>query len=167
MLTILLVFRWKMGGLKPTIFSVLPAGIGSLWTLGLVGWFGGEASILTAVAPIFIIVIGSADGLHFMSHFQDSKLEGDTTFDSITKTLQIVGIPMIITTLTSMVGFLSLLSMNTDSIVDLAIYSSIGIFLAGVATWLILPLILSNEIDVLPKSKRERKNHLENILKKV
>lgn len=167
MLTILLVFRWKMGGFKPTIFSVLPAGIGSLWTLGLVGWFGGEASILTAVAPIFIIVIGSADGLHFMSHFQDSKLEGDTTFDSITKTLQIVGIPMIITTLTSMVGFLSLLSMNTDSIVDLAIYSSIGIFLAGVATWLILPLILSNEIDVLPKSKKERQSHLENILKKV
>ena len=76
LLVIFLVFRWQMGALKPTFLSVLPAGIGSLWTFGLIGWIGNEVSILTAVVPIFIIVIGSADGLHFMAHYQDSKKEG-------------------------------------------------------------------------------------------
>ena len=146
LLTILLVFRWQMGAFKPTLLSVLPAGIGSLWTLGIVGWLGNEVSMLTAVVPIFIIVIGSADGLHFMSHFQDSKIEGLDNKEALNKTLKIVGIPMIVTTLTSMAGFLSLLSMSTSSVIDLAIFSALGILLAGVATWYVLPLVLSNNI---------------------
>ncbi len=155
LLVILLVFRWQMGAFKPTLLSVLPAGIGSVWTLGFIGWLGNEVSILTAIVPIFIIVIGSADGLHFLSHFQDSISSGKDHKTALTETLSIVGVPMIVTTLTTIAGFLSLLSMNTASTYDLSIFSSLGILLAGIATWLILPLILSGDIDVLPKKARK------------
>ena len=167
LLTILFVFRWQMKAFKPTVLSVLPAAIGSIWTLGAVGWLGNEVSMLTAVVPIFIIVIGSADGLHFMSHFQDSIIEGYNYKESTIKTLTIVGKPMIVTTLTSMVGFLSLLSMNTSSIYDLAIFSAIGILVAGIATWLVLPLILSNELNVLPKKLEKTRVDLSKPLKKL
>lgn len=167
LLVILLVFRWQIGAFKPTILSVLPAGIGSLWTLGIIGWLGNEVSILTAVVPIFIIVIGSADGLHFMSHYQDSKKEGKNTKTALNNTLKIVGIPMIVTTLTSMAGFLSLLSMSTDSVKDLAVYSALGILLAGIATWYVLPLVLSNNINVLPKKVHVKKVDLSKGLKKL
>ncbi len=166
-ITIFLVFRWQMGAIKPTVFSVLPAGVGSLWTLGIIGWMGNEVSILTAVVPIFIIVIGSADGLHFMSHYQDSKKENQSTHNAITKTLTIVGIPMIVTTLTSMAGFLSLLSIQTSSIFDLAVFSAVGILFAGIATWYVLPLILSHEINVLPKNKDRRVLDLSLYVKKL
>jgi len=66
-----------------------------------------------------------------------------------------------------MAGFLSLLSMDTSSIVDLAIFSALGIFLAGIATWYVLPLILSNEINVQPKHHRPKKIDLSGGLKKV
>lgn len=150
-LLILLVFRSQLGSMKATLLSVLPAGIGSLWTLGIIGLIGNEVSILTAIVPIFVIVIGSADGLHFLTHYQEGKKAGLSTEDAIYETLRVVGIPMIITTLTSMVGFLSLLSMNTSSIIDLAVFATLGIFLAGVATWYLLPLILSGHVNVLPK----------------
>ncbi len=153
LLVILLVFRWQMGAIKPTLMSVLPAGIGSLWTFGIIGWLSNEISILTAIVPIFIIVIGSADGLHFMSHFQDLTTEGFDNKTSLNETLRIVGKPMIVTTLTSLAGFMSLLSMNTESIKDLAIYSTVGIALAGIATWYVLPLLLSHNIAVLRKNK--------------
>jgi predicted RND superfamily exporter protein len=151
-LTIFIVFRIQMKNTKATIFSVLPAGVGSLWTLGIVGLLGNEVSILTAIVPIFIIVIGSADGLHFMSHLQDAKRDGLDTKQGLIHTLKIVGVPMIVTTLTSMAGFLSLLTMDTDSIFDLAVFSSLGIFLAGLATWVVLPFILSNDLNVMPKN---------------
>ncbi len=167
LLVILLVFRWQIGAFKPTLLSVLPAGIGSIWTLGIIGWLGNEVSILTAVVPIFIIVIGSADGLHFMSHFQDSKKEGYDNKTALNKTLTIVGIPMIVTTLTSMAGFLSLLSMRTDSITDLSIFSALGILLAGVATWYVLPLILTNNINVLPKKTKAKKLDFSKYLRKL
>lgn len=166
-LTILLVFRWQMGAFKPTFMSILPAAIGSLWTFGLIGWIGNEVSILTAIVPIFIIVIGSADGLHFMSHFQDSKKEGKDNKTSLNETLQLVGIPMIVTTLTSMAGFISLLSMNTDSIWDLAIFSAVGILFAGLATWYVLPLILTNNINVLPKHESKKSLDLSKYIRKA
>ena len=164
---ILSVFRWQIGAFKPTILSVLPAAIGSIWTFGIIGFLGNEISILTAVVPIFIIVIGSADGLHFTSHFQEALMEGLNRREAMTRTLKVVGIPMIITTLTSMAGFLSLLSIDTSSIIDLSVFATVGIFLAGIATWYVLPLILSNDIDVLPKHHKEKKINISKGLKKV
>jgi len=159
LLIIFFVFRWQMGATIPTLLSILPAGIGSLWTFGLIGWIGNQVSILTAVVPIFIIVIGSADGLHFMSHYQDAKQAGQTNIDALINTLQLVGIPMIVTTLTSMVGFISLLTIHTSSIQSLSIYSAVGILLAGVATWYVLPLILTNPINV--KRKKTTSLHID------
>lgn len=166
-LIILLVFRWQMGSMKPTFMSILPAAMGSLWTFGLIGWIGNEVNILTAIVPILIIVIGSADGLHFMSHFQDSKLEGKDNHTSLNETLTLVGIPMIVTTLTSMVGFLSLLTMKTDSVFDLAVYSSIGILFAGIATWYVLPLLLAGDMDILPKNIHKKRFDLSIYIKKL
>ena len=167
LLVIFLVFRWQMGSIKPTLLSILPAGIGSLWTFGIIGWIGNEVSILTAVVPIFIIVIGSADGLHFMSHYQDSKSLGEDNHLALTNTLKIVGIPMIVTTLTSMAGFLSLLSITSASIKDLSIYSSVGILLAGIATWYVLPLILSNNVNVARKHQKPQRINIAKGIQKL
>lgn len=166
-LIIFLVFKWQMRALKPTFLSVLPAAIGALWTFGLIGWIGHEISLLTAVIPIFVIVIGSADGLHFMSHYQDSRRDGLSSLDALTATLKIVGIPMIITTLTSIAGFLSLLSIKNESLQQLSYFAGIGIFLAGVATWLILPLLISHNIDVTRKTTKEHKFDVSKLIKKL
>ncbi|MCK4259447.1 MAG: RND family transporter [Halanaerobiales bacterium] len=156
LILILTIFRLQMGSMKATFLSVLPAGIGALWTLGLVGWIGKEVSIITVLAPIFAIVIGSADGLHFVSHVQDERSDGVGDIESIVETLKMVGVPMIITTVTSMAGFLSLLVMNTNAIKDLALFASVGILLAGVVTWYVLPLILTGGV-ALSRPKKQRK----------
>lgn len=148
LLLILSVFKTQMKSFKATILSVVPAGLGALWTMGLIGWLGNEVSIITVIAPVFTIVIGSADGLHFISHIQDTRKEGLNKIDSIIETLKMVGIPMIITTVTSVAGFLSLLVMNTESIYDFAIFTSVGITFAGIATWYVLPLILVGKVEL-------------------
>lgn len=148
LLLILSVFKTQMKSFKATIFSVIPAGLGALWTMGLIGWLGNEVSIITVIAPVFTIVIGSADGLHFVSHIQDTRKEGLNKIDSIIETLKMIGIPMIITTVTSVAGFLSLLVMNTESIYDFAIFTSFGITFAGIATWYVLPLILVGKAEL-------------------
>ncbi|MFO7815417.1 MAG: MMPL family transporter [Halanaerobiales bacterium] len=156
LILILLVFKTQMGSLKATLFSILPAGVAALWTLGVVGWSGNQVSIITVLAPIFTIVIGSADGLHFVSHLQESLDEGKNRIESIVNTLKMIGIPMIITTVTSMVGFLSLLVMNTEAIYDLALFASLGVFLAGIATWFVLPLFLTRNINLPYNSKGKK-----------
>ncbi|MDA3846398.1 MAG: MMPL family transporter [Vallitaleaceae bacterium] len=156
LITLLIVFNFQIRSKKGTILSVLPAGIGALWTLGIVGWIGEPVSILTVLAPIFAIVIGSADGLHFIAHVQEEQVEHGDTKLALTNTLKMVGVPMIITTVTSMAGFLSLLVMNTEAIKGLAIFASLGIMLAGIATWYILPLILSGGLILHGKVHKDR-----------
>ncbi|QVK19904.1 MMPL family transporter [Mycoplasmatota bacterium] len=165
LLLVLVVFRSQMKSLKATMMSVLPAGIGTLWTMGLLGFIGEELSIISVLAPVFTIVIGSADGLHFMSHILEVEEEGYKRFDSIVHTLKMVGIPMIITTITSIFGFMSLIFLRTDSIKYLALTASLGIFFAGIATWYVLPLILSTDTKVA--SKRQGKKITYNFVKKL
>lgn len=180
LLLVLIVFRTQMGSSKATILSIVPAGIAALWTMGIVGWIGRPVSIITVLAPIFTVVIGSADGLHFVSHVQDGRREGKSRHESISSTLRMVGVPMIITTVTSMAGFLSLLVMNTRAIHDLALFASLGILLAGVATWYVLPVILTGSIELEPcrkpksrhathprKGSSERPSHLLSIVPRI
>lgn len=145
---VLLIFGIQLQSFKATLLSILPAGMGALWTMGLLGWLGQDVSIVTVLAPIFTIVIGSADGLHFISHVQDEEANNDSHIDALANTLAIVGKPMIITTITSMVGFLALLTMNTGVIKDLAYSASVGILFAGIITWYVLPLILIGRIQL-------------------
>jgi len=156
LVTLLIVFNFQIRSKKGTILSVLPAGLGALWTLGIVGWIGESVSILTVLAPIFTIVIGSADGLHFIAHVQEEQSEQGDTKQALITTLKMVGVPMIITTVTSMAGFLSLLVMNTEAIKGLAIFAALGIMLAGIATWYVLPLILSGGVILHGKAHRDR-----------
>lgn len=160
---LLLTFRSQLSSFKSAIMSVLPAGIAALWTMGLAGWFGGQLSIITVLAPVFAIIIGSADGLHFVSHMEDHVEEGNTNIQALKKTLKLVGMPMIITTTTSIAGFIGLMLINTDAIKDLAIFASIGILLAGIVTWYVLPLIFVGNIKVRAK----KSHHYETLLKRL
>ncbi len=146
------IFRIQMKSMKATALSVLPAVIAALWTLGFAGLSGNKVSVLTVLAPIFTIIIGSADGLHFNSHVQENLEEKKSMQDSIADTLKMVGVPMVITTVTSVAGFASLLFMKTAAIHDLAIYTSIGIALAGIITFVYLPTVHSFEkVDISKK----------------
>lgn len=142
LILILNIFRWQIGNLKATFFSVMPAGIAALWTMGMLGWTGRELSIVTVLVPIFTIVMGSADGLHFVSHFLENRQNGLSNVESLSITLESVGRAMIMTTLTTMAGFLSLATINSNSMVQMGIFASVGIGLAAVATWFVLPVIL-------------------------
>lgn len=144
---VIFVFRFQLRSWKATFIAVIPALVGAVWVMGLTGWIGEDVSIITSMAPIFTVVIGSADGLHFVSHYLESRGKGQSKKEATARTLQLVGIPMVITTVTSAGGFLSLLVMDTNAVRELAFLSSAGIAFAGIATWFVLPLLLINFIN--------------------
>jgi hypothetical protein len=165
-LTIFFVFKWRLGSRKATFFSVFPAGMGALWTMGFIGWYKGEISVLSILAPIFTIVMGSADGLHFVSHFMDIKKVESDNKKALSKALESTGIAMILTTITTVVGFLSLIYVNSDSLAEVAFFSSLGISFAAVATWLFLPIILLNAKLKIKEDKSKIGMFLENLIGK-
>ncbi len=144
---VFLIFRSQLMSSKATFLAIIPAFVGAIWVMGLIGWLGVKVSIITAIAPLFTLVIGSADGLHFVSHYLEGRQEGFNKKEAVARTLHLVGIPMVITTITSAGGFLSLLVMDTNAVQELAYYCAIGVGFAGLATWFVLPLFMINFVS--------------------
>lgn len=136
------VFRIRIGSSRATILSMVPAVVGAALTLGGMGWLQGSVSTVSVLVPLFVIVLGSADGLHVTSHIMDSLAEGLTSRQAVERTLRTVGVPIILTTLTTMAGFLSLLVVNSGAFQAMGVTAAIGILIAGIATWIILPPLL-------------------------
>ena len=164
-LMMFLVFRWRIGSTKGALLSIVPAGLGALWTMGLISWTIREISMVTVLVPIFTIVMGSADGLHFMSHFLDRIEEDKNEKEAVRDTLEAIGVAIIMTTLTTMAGFLSLVVVKSHALAQMGFFSAIGIGFAGIATWLFLPTVLLNGIRVSRKVK-DRKDLITRFFKK-
>ena len=70
---ILTIFSIRLGSLKAGIFSIAPAGMAAGWSLGFMGLSGFQLSLLTVLVPIFVIILGSADALHLLSHYLETE----------------------------------------------------------------------------------------------
>ncbi len=140
---LIVTFYANVGERRLTILAVIPALLGSLWTFGLLSGLGREIDIVTVIVPIFVLVMGSADGLHFVTHFQDVAADTDDAHERVVSTLREVGIPMILTTVSTAAGFLSLLATDIRPIRQLGVFAAIGITLAGIISFFSLPAMLS------------------------
>ena len=142
-------FYANVGERRLSVLAVVPALLGSVWTFGLLSALGREIDIVTVIVPIFVLVMGSADGLHFVTHFQDVVVEEPDPVDRVVSTLREVGVPMILTTISTAVGFLSLLATDIRPIRQLGLFAAIGITFAGIISFFVLPALMT-EADVQP-----------------
>jgi predicted RND superfamily exporter protein len=138
-------FYANIGDVKLSVLSIVPAALGSLWTFGTISTLGIDVDIITIIVPIFVIVMGSADGLHFVTHYQEECDRTDDVVERVTTTLRQIGTPMILTTLSTMAGFLSLLVTDVSPIRQLGVLTAIGIAYAGIISFFTLPAILSRQ----------------------
>lgn len=146
-------FYATIGDRRLSLLAIVPAVLGSVWTFGLIFGLGNEVDIVTVIVPIFVIVMGSADGLHFVSHFQDESETDGTAVARVTSALRHVGVPMILTTISTAAGFLSLLVTDVEPIRQLGLFSAIGITFAGIISFFSLPALLSR-LHVHPSHHR-------------
>ena len=140
-LLVLLVFRSILKNRRLAIIAIIPAGLGALWTLGTIFWSGQELNLLTILSPIFVVVMGAADGLHYVSHFMDNLSLYPDRRKLTVETLRQTGTPMFLTTITTMAGFASLAWSNIAPMRQMGIFVALGIGYAGLLSLFFLPAI--------------------------
>jgi predicted RND superfamily exporter protein len=140
---LVLVFFATIGDRRLSVLAIVPAALGSLWTFGLVFGLGYEIDVVTVIVPIFVIVMGSADGLHFVTHFQKEAARTTDRVDQVASALSHVGVPMILTTISTAAGFLSLVVTDVEPIRQLGLFTAAGIAFAGIVSFFSLPALLS------------------------
>ena len=125
---------------------LLPLGavlVSTIWTLGLMRWVGLNLTIVTAAIPVLLMAIGSAYGIHLLSiHKETEEPDGDK-LDHIRRTIAAIGLPIILTGVTTMVGFLAFLFSYLTMTREFGVFASLGVILAMVLSITLIPAILS------------------------
>jgi len=140
---VLLVFRYILKSFRFTILAMIPAWFAALWTFGTVFWSGQDLNLLTVLSPLFILVMGSAYGLHYASHFLDNMRQYQDRRELTVATLGMVGTPILLATLTTMAGFASLAWTEVVPMRHMGIFVTLGIGYAGFVAIFFLPAVLS------------------------
>ena len=163
---LLLVFAANIGSRKLAALSIVPAILGSVWTFGFIFGLGYDVNIITIIVPVFVIVMGSADGLHFVTHLQEASRTMPDATERTASALREVGVPMILTTISTAAGFLSLLAADVGPIRQLGVFVAVGITFAGFISFFTLPALLSG-LEIPPPSAHAVGHRLTGVLKKV
>ena len=140
---VLLVFYLVLKKRLLTVLSIVPAGLAALWTFGTIFWSGQDLNLVSAICPIFILVIGSAYGLHYISHYLDNIGKYPDRRQLTVETLRMVGTPIFLATLTTMAGFASLTWTEVVPMRQMGIFVTLGIAYAGFMALFFLPALLS------------------------
>ncbi len=108
-------------------------------SMGLMIGFGFTVHIMSSMIPIFLMPIAVVDSVHIMSEFADTYRRGDDAKQTVRKVVGHLFTPMLFTSLTSAVGFLSLLLTPIPPVQIFGIFVAFGILLAFVLTIVLIP----------------------------
>ncbi|RKZ04189.1 hypothetical protein DRQ25_17270, partial [Candidatus Fermentibacteria bacterium] len=126
----------------------LPLGvvlISTVWTLGAMGWFGVELSMVSNITPIVLVAVGSAYGIHFVAKYREDTNRKIGNVEGTKLALKDVGIPILLTGVTTLIGFLSLAIGGSllTAIADFGLFTAIGVGVATLLSVTLLPAIFS------------------------
>lgn len=134
-LLMLYFFRsWQLV-LSPMLVAVATVII----SMGLLIGAGFTVHIMSSMIPIFLMPIAVVDSVHIMSEFADRWRDGANAREVMSRVIANLYKPMLFTSLTSAVGFLSLLLTPIPPVQVFGAFVAIGILLAFVLTITLIP----------------------------
>jgi hypothetical protein len=134
-LVLAVAFRTVRGVVLP-IVSVLLA---MVWTFGVMALLGKAFNLGTFVLPPLLLVIGSSYGIHVMARHDELRPRHDRHEDLVRHTVEAVWLPLLISAVTTAVGFGALLLNPIVAIRDLGIFAVVGIGFLFIASLGFLP----------------------------
>jgi len=138
-------------------YSMLVVGIGVVWAIGTLVLLGFKITILTALIPPLIIVIGIPNCIFLLNKYHNEfKLHGNK-IKAMTRVIQKVGNATFMTNATTAAGFATFVITQTQMLVEFGIVASINILLVFFISLIIIPSIYS----FLPTPKERHLSHLE------
>ena len=109
-------------------------------SFGVMGWLGIQVNMITVLLPTLIAVLGIADAMHFPVAYRRVRLgePGLGDDEALVKALREASVPCVMTTLTTMAGFLALSASSLAGVRQLGIFAAIGV---GAAFLISLPIM--------------------------
>jgi len=141
-LAIFTVYMVKFRRISLALLTLVPPAGAAVLVVGIMGLIKTQINSLTVMIPSFIVIIGSAYGMHFLSRFQENCAKQE---NPIRRTIHEERVPILFSALTTMAGFSSYILLDMRAFRDMGILVCVGIFSSAVFTLIILPGLVSTK----------------------
>jgi predicted RND superfamily exporter protein len=165
----MVLFRRFYGVVIPLISAITPC----LMVFGIMGWVGEPIGLLNQAYFTLIPVIAIADAIHMVSRFREEfqrKIDaGEAQTEevrnaAIQAALRHIGVACFLTTLTTVVGFCSLMTAEMPVLRSFGLYAGLGVALAYLSVLFFIPLALSLTEPRL-KKREQKSNRVDDMLR--
>ncbi|MEM9866697.1 MAG: efflux RND transporter permease subunit [Bacteroidota bacterium] len=154
-----LIFFFFFRSFRATLISMCVVIIGVMWAFGILGLLQYEITILTALIPPLIIVIGIPNCIFLINKYQQEVKKHGNQALSLQRVISKIGNATLMTNITTASGFATFIILDSDLLKEFGIVASINIIGIFILSLLIIPIVYS--FMALPKTK-----HLKHLNKK-
>jgi len=150
-----------------TVIPFLAVFLSVLWTIGVLTLITGELNLVTILIPTMVFVIGTSDIVHILANYQDSVYKAENRKEAIVRMVKLSAMPCLLTSLTTMVGFGSMVINDIIPIRQLGVYSAVGIGFAYIVGMVLIPILFSYLKHLHLMELRTKENPIPGRLKPV
>lgn len=138
LLVLLLVFRKTSAAFIPLITASLSV----IWLLGAMAALGIPLTVLTAVVPILLVIIGSTEDVHLLAEYYQGLSRGLSRRRAIRSMAHRMGLAIGLTFITSYIGFLAVGANPISLVREFGLVASTGLAINFFLTALLVPVLL-------------------------
>ena len=153
-----LIFFLFFRSIRATLISLLVVIIGVMWSFGVLGFLGYEITVITALIPPLIIVIGIPNCIFLINKYQQEVANHGNQIKSLQRVIVKIGNATLMTNLTTACGFATFILTNSKILKEFGIVASINIFGIFLLSLFLIPIIYS----FLPIPNSKHLKHLKN-----
>lgn len=152
-----LIFFFFFRSYRATFITLLVVMIGVVWALGFIGLFRFEVTVLSALIPPLIIVIGVPNAVFLINKYQQEVKKHGNQAKSLQRVISKIGNATLMTNITTASGFATFVFVESSLLKEFGILASVNIISIFILALLIIPVIYS----FMPLPKKKHLNHLE------
>lgn len=144
-ISVLLLTAFLYIGFRTAWGVIVPIGVvglSVLWQVGMLTLLGKPLSILTMLLPTILFVVGMSDVVHILERYIEALRRGFRKERALAITYREVGMATTLTSITTAIGFATLMTSGIQPIREFGIYTAIGVMLAFLLAFTLLPAVL-------------------------
>ncbi|MCW8980934.1 MAG: efflux RND transporter permease subunit [Altibacter sp.] len=146
-----LIFFFFFRSVRATLISMATVIIGVMWAFGTLGLLHYEITVLTALIPPLIIVIGIPNCIFLINKYQQEIKQHGNQAKSLQRVIAKVGNATLMTNVTTASGFATFILTNSQLLKEFGIVASINIIAIFLLSLFIIPIVYS--YMAIPKYK--------------
>ncbi|MGB2088205.1 MAG: efflux RND transporter permease subunit, partial [Psychroflexus salarius] len=150
------IFFFFFRSFRATLIAMFTVIIGVMWAFGFIGLIGYEITVLTAVIPPLIIIIGIPNCIFLINKYQQEIKKHGNKAKSLQRVITKVGNATLMTNLTTASGFATFIFTQSELLVEFGVLASINIVAIFLLSLFIIPIIYS----YMPQPKEKHLKHL-------